>query len=454
MNRFNAINTETRFIKNLLKNTYLPLYPAVTDGDLLVSGAIYSYKDKIIKCIDSGSLNTQTLKYCDITSICGPTFICNVGIRKATYEQISIYSTNKLEPGINSNILSHLEYYDSDTHKHLGNYLRWYRSIYGIDLMPFYNCFTNKSIDNLYLDSHTIQDKQNSKYTLWAIPINLNKEYTIFIESSSPVRLKGAFLNDANRITTKDVNGNKTPLDSLLNDYVQTYSNTTYKQPIKYNTVTTNSKLICFNNLFYLLLQVDNTHSGSIVVLEGDYKEVPRKIITSSEILNSAIKNTNNTHKDIDYGVFKPKVTPSITQIQSSESIPYSDRLIEFLTENSITNNEDIPKNISRIYKQINNKDMYNLPEDTWHPLIKYLLYNKYFNYTNNNFMSKSILTEQEELNLLDKTNLKDKLIIIDNKIAGFKNMKTKLSTSRNITDISGYVDKDIENFIYKYRGL
>ena len=47
MARFNDISVETRFIKSLLKNSFIPIAPTITEGDLMVSGAIYSYNTHI-----------------------------------------------------------------------------------------------------------------------------------------------------------------------------------------------------------------------------------------------------------------------------------------------------------------------------------------------------------------------------------------------------------------------
>lgn len=42
--------------------------------------------------------------------------------------------------GITTNYTSNSSTYDSETHEYFGNYLRWYRDLHDIDLMPYYNC--------------------------------------------------------------------------------------------------------------------------------------------------------------------------------------------------------------------------------------------------------------------------------------------------------------------------
>ena len=46
----------SRYVKNLLRSTALPIYKAVEDGDFLVQGHLYVYKEFIIECFRSGKL--------------------------------------------------------------------------------------------------------------------------------------------------------------------------------------------------------------------------------------------------------------------------------------------------------------------------------------------------------------------------------------------------------------
>jgi hypothetical protein len=49
--------------------------------------------------------------------------------------------------------------YDSDTHEYLGEFLRFQRDYLGVDLMPLYNCFSNRVCNNINLSIYR-KDKQ------------------------------------------------------------------------------------------------------------------------------------------------------------------------------------------------------------------------------------------------------------------------------------------------------
>lgn len=57
--KFFTNTIQSKFIKSLLKTSYLPNLDSCRDGDYLIKGKTYVYKDKIIKCIESGFLNTS-----------------------------------------------------------------------------------------------------------------------------------------------------------------------------------------------------------------------------------------------------------------------------------------------------------------------------------------------------------------------------------------------------------
>jgi len=98
------------------------------------------------------------------------------------------------------NLIIKTNSYDSYTHEYLGDYLRFIRDYKNINLMPLYNCFSNRQCDNLKIKitkkikdtNKTIKmifDSADKNYKIYMIPVKLFKEYTIAIDSDYPIEL-------------------------------------------------------------------------------------------------------------------------------------------------------------------------------------------------------------------------------------------------------------------------
>ena len=478
MRKFNVDNVEARFIKNILLNTYLPNFPIVSKGDFIVDGAYYVFRDSIIKCTASGILATdgdsvdglvyvkttttdaagnrvsKLVPACCNLAVCSTDFLCGVGIRGAGFKVINRFITDKHTAGITSNFVPHSSGYDNDTHRNLGKYLRWYKSFYGVDLMPLYNCFTNTHTTHIHLSPSKVEDGEDINSTVWIVPAYLNKSYKIFVKSPSTVLVKGVFLNDVGRVRLSK----ETYLDTLLEDEVILTNSSSYRNPITFNTFTTNKQLLSHSNNFYIAIQVPNNHDESIVVIEGDVMSNPVKAITSREVY---LHRRDKTWMDVDYDNFNPPIYSSLTKISTKYHIPYSDRLLEYLSEYAIFSDESISQNIQRVQSQLGILGEYSLDKDAWSTTLKFLLYNNHFRYTDNRYVNKINIKDSEIPHTLDnnKVFLKDangnfKRDEEGNKILiGLKNMKPRMSHSVK-TDILGYCDKDIENSLYKYKDV
>ena len=91
------------------------------------------------------------------------------------------YVFGKDYPGITTKYVSNSDTYDSKTHEYLGQYLRTYKAVYDINLMPFYNIFSNEYVTNLdikhdyYIKNapfHNLSNTTNNNYKYFSIPIN------------------------------------------------------------------------------------------------------------------------------------------------------------------------------------------------------------------------------------------------------------------------------------------
>ncbi len=207
--------------------------------------------------------------------------------------------------------------------------------------------------------------------------------------------------------------------------------------PVTFSVVTTNPKLFEYEDYLYMLIQVDKNHFGAITVLEGEYSQPGCKFISNSQ------------YREEDIVDFVPDVIPSLGTISNTKPIPFSDRLIEYLTQSAITPEDNIRNNIKRVKEKLDLKDT----KDIWTNSLLYVLFNKYFTYTSSKYIqSKNTLIEdnKSDLGLTD-----DQLVYLPltGELVGTKNINFSLDSRKNIYDISGYVDKDVEKSLFGLGG-
>ena len=406
MQKFNSINLESKFIKNILQNTYIPTMPIVNDGDFVVSGSEYCYKTQLIECENTGILMgngdiVDGIQYVPRTkgvgnspsasdrALCSVDFLCGMGVRNASYKIIANLNSHTHLPGLTHQYKSPTSKYDAETHKYLGVYLRWYRDAYGIDLLPLYNCFCGESYTLAHIQNNKLVDGYDSSKNVNIVPIQLNRKYTVYVNSPHKVSMCGAFLNHNGRVLNPT--NDSVYIDELLDNAVQHYTSCSYAQPIEYEAFTTDSKLIGHSNQFYLVIQTDVQHFCPIVVLEGTPEKMPNKFITSRETFGEEMNDI------IDYSLFKPAIQSSMTLVPTSYHIPYAPRLLEFLTEHTITSAEDIPNNIARVQDKLNVARNQGAFRDVWNDELKFVAHNTYFKYTNNHYLQPHQLNEKHE---------------------------------------------------------
>lgn len=333
--RFFTSTAQTRLIKNILDNTYIPIYDTVQPGDYIIKGCKYIYNISLIRCIKSGILEGDgeflTLDY---------SFYW--GVPKLNH-------TEKLRDATG--------FYDSKVHEWLGRYLRAYRDMVGVNLMPFYNCFsgvytsrftlipidyinkyTNEGITSSVVgskisvyESEQSYDEysqgteefnakyvEQSSYKILQIPIKLNRTYTIAVDCDSTVRVAPAFINHGHLvkvklgttelsltdiiIDNKDEQGVISPISIEKTNTVFTKPFTIFinnkNQSIVNDIITKDDIGITYEQLLqryekylYLLIQLPRDNTSSVVVLEGDYTNLSTEKIFSLESIEMKENN-------------------------------------------------------------------------------------------------------------------------------------------------------------------
>ncbi len=234
---------------------------------------------------------------------------------------------------------SNTHYYDSETHKYLGEYLRYIRDYYNLDLMPYYNCYNNGTVDNLYLQNPTTSEGsyvigQSSDVKVLSIPIKFGKTYTIALDCPTEVLCRSVIYGPAGlvRLSLKD----KTYFSDHLASSYKRIPSCTFNHPFTYSVDTNDAAMYKMQKNLYLLIQVPSTNNSSIVVLEGDY---------------TSLKTIECNEKDIRQ--FKLHSLLSLLQFNTGESYAFSDRLIEYLLLNVVNRIDTLTENITKTQKII-----------------------------------------------------------------------------------------------------
>lgn len=388
---------QSKFIKNLLLNTSLPIFNSVSDGDYIIKGFRYLYGNQVLLCTKSGYIGNNYSNTDDQSLV--PEF--QVVNRNFVLGRNYVKNTEYFESNSNS--------YDSDTHTFLGKYLRFYRDVYKTNLMPFYNCFNGVYTSRFYVDKDDNDVKQNrydyyqqgtpkfnseyydkEQYKVTQIPVRFNKEYTIAVDCNAEVRITPCFIKN-NQLVYITYGGQELDLTrEFLNKIspIECFESMNFKRPKLISLKNTNQSLLSTNypemildsnfsvfsmeQLFqtyeadlYLLIQLPRDNQSSIVVLEGDYTNLDRGyiynysdsqtgVVTSKYLITGTIFDMSSissmNYKDLD-----KLLTSGLSLLSINDNVryPYSDSLIQYLLWNAIDNNEEISGNVIRIQRRL-----------------------------------------------------------------------------------------------------
>lgn len=299
-------------------------------------------------------------------------------IGQSSYKILDDFLFGKYYPEFTELYISKLNYYDTETHEHLGNLLRCYRDLSEINLMPYYNCFSGNYVSHLLIDKEEVIDWDNTGFKVLKVPIKFNTTYTIAIDSSNPVKMAPALLSNNVLITSftelKENNVtdkiNLTP--DLYNENIFVFDNLSFKNPVTVGIdiidKETEKYLYQYEKYLYLLIQVTADNNSSVVVLEGDYTnqaDITGNIFSTEDINNL----TDLELSDI------MKSDLSLLQMNDKISYPFADRLIEYLLLNVITSMEIISQNITRVQEKC---PVPKPVKGVWDNVLRSSIYNYY----------------------------------------------------------------------------
>ena len=415
----------SKYIKYLLSQTPLPNYPVINTDDFILEGCYYIYKNIIFKCTKSGYFrglkhnqmvedhlyvnewvlttdNDYEAKHWVPRDISNPDFTGaweylpdekGIGGLTVTDDVIQYYKKPVAEAqfinyynfgddtlNITHKFVSNTSYYDQQTHKYLGEYLRCLRDIYNLDLMSLYNCFNYNFADNVTLSldkNNQVLQQKSDKFKVILIPIKYNKTYTIALDSSFPILLKSILYD---KVLLKNTSGDL--FTDLLQEDVRQVASCSFQNPITYSisniipdiskgiSVEKSKELQDFESRLYLAIQVPNSFNSKLVVLEGDFSNaVNHKTINAEYLQKLSEPNISR--------IFTSK--PSLLETTDPEQCPFSDKLISYLLRYTIDTREYIDDNVSRIEDAIQySPNPKHFVKGVWDTDLRYNLYKLY----------------------------------------------------------------------------
>lgn len=262
--------------------------------------------------------------------------VTSSNVSSDVYREVSSYHFGDYIPQYTEKYISKYNYYDSETHKMLGKYLRFIKGMTGVDLLPYYNCFTDKIVTNYYIDfqTETITPGTLPGYKLYAVPVKIGRTYTIAIDCPTSVLMKTGFYNESGLLEFEIGQRSSGIRLSSFNTFLNMPS-MSFNSPIQL-TIQDESVLSNINyykqyeNTLYLFIQLPAQNDSSIIVLDGKYRNKPSNVIGST-----------------------PFTYPSLLIMNTRKQFAFSDRLIEYLLSNVINSSDAISENITRVQNYI-----------------------------------------------------------------------------------------------------
>lgn len=226
------------------------------------------------------------------------------------------FQADRNMPGLTKTLNSPGIIYDTHTHEYLGDYLRFIRDYYNVNLMSLYNCFNNKICNNVYykhkvklanpnfkkdedittsnpkyLYSDRLFDARDTRYRIYALPVKLFSDYTIAIDCDTEIELFCGLYNTM--LDTSEISA-----DLIARTYKRV-NRTFFNQPFLYdklnvkywnfdtdcapatgetfprlvnNSAATRWDLAAREQDLKLFIKIPVSCKSSIVVLEGDFR--------------------------------------------------------------------------------------------------------------------------------------------------------------------------------------
>lgn len=477
MLEFNNNHIFTGFLKQLLSSFCLPACKVYTK-EFAKYAANYGEEDpRIVEsfdCISSTRLPTR-VSYLKDSEVFDFFYDQKTGKTAWKKQNNLFYARDAHIPGLTRRLKSPGTSYDTTTHEYLGDFLRFVRDYYDINLMSLYNCFSNREIRNILflktvmktkLDENGDEvkykqevarfDSNDSRYKIYALPVKLFENYTIAIDCDRGLELFCGLYKNTLDTSDKAVN--------LLDKTYVKVSSASFNHPFLYDklkkedwtrereqaltengvpaiqdpSVMSRCDLLNREHDLKLFIKVPANCKSTITILEGDYRNyndflytpgvLPEGLLTS---LKREIWNYKSNHTVINFenkqelqkADYKLISRIQLLALNTGKSYPFSDRLIEYLTGSAATPTDGIHDNIQRAQEVMNQNGFYFKINGLWENQMQKIAYNYLIN------------EGPFELDSNGK--------LIDKKLG--RHPKLGYTSKSSLYDILGYIDKDVE---------
>ena len=336
MFKFENTHIFTGYIKQLLHNFNLPKYRVYTSDFAKYKEEHGEESPEVIASVKKQIANDGTVTY--PKNIRYVNYIKNDTVSRYVDGKWELtpyhYHYNKKELNQTKNLVVKSNSYDSYTHEYLGDYLRFQRDYNDLDLMPLYNCFSNKICQNLDLtftfnynifpsdtddSSDSDSDDENSEFTsnylpitkkikfnssdaaykIYILPVKFFKKYTIAIDSPQGVEICCGFYNnyyDNREKFTYLPKCTYNKFNSVLFSAPVIYGGLGYdelKAALKEVYTETDDDIVArlidfvqYEHELKMFIKVPVDNNSSITILEGDYTGYNQKIFNKKYILD------------------------------------------------------------------------------------------------------------------------------------------------------------------------
>ena len=380
--RFYTNTNISKFIKGLVSKTSIPMIDFANNTPTHVINTLY-IKDGYIQ------------KY--------------LGNEK--WDKLEPYIIGKDYNGITTKFTSETGSYDSDTHYYLGQFLRMIKGCYGLNLMPFYNCYNNKYINDIKitetvtkgpiyystdspggsadigdllgngsgkLEAYRTINREynysmitnpalyNDDYQTILVPIKFFKTYTVALDCPVPYYImpivygnKGVAVFGKNNLIKKYCQNRIVKKSSSMFTVPYTFCADAFTEKESENLTDiifegksnkaeiATQKIYSYEKFLYLLIQIPSNVKTTLTVLEGDFTHLAND------------KKFINDKPDEEFIRHYPNENPEDVLISKltlltrndGNSYAFSDRLIEYLLLGVISPYDEISTNIKRIQK-------------------------------------------------------------------------------------------------------